>query len=55
MSEVHEQAAHAATLGVQRWKINGRSLLLRREIRLRRLRLHATFVRLPLGVEWRTL
>ena len=51
MSEVREQAPHAATLGIQRGEISEWNFLLSPDIRIRRLRLHAQLLRLPLGIE----
>ena len=49
MSEVCEQASHAATFGVQRGKIRERSILFQLGIYFGRLRLRAEFVWLPLA------
>ena len=49
MSEVREQASHAAAFRVQRRKIRERFCLLQRGICFWRLRLHAQFLRLPLA------
>ncbi len=49
MSEVCEQASHAAIIRFQPWKIREWNRLVEREFRVKRLRLHAAFMRLPLG------
>jgi hypothetical protein len=49
MPEVREQAAHAATLRVQCREISERICFFRIGVYVGRLRLHATFLRLPLA------
>jgi hypothetical protein len=49
MSEVREQASHAATLGVQRGKILERNRVFPLGHYLRRVRLHTQLLRLPLA------
>jgi len=51
LSEVREQAPHAATIRVQRWKIREWNQLFKWDSRIQRMRLHAAFMRPPLGVE----
>ena len=46
---VREPAAHAAALRIQRGEIVERKLCVQREFSLRRMRLHADDLRLPLG------
>jgi hypothetical protein len=50
MSEVREQAAYTAALGVQRGEIGKWIRFFQRAILFRWLRLHAAFLRVPLGV-----
>jgi hypothetical protein len=50
MSEVREQTPHPPTLRIQRGKIREWNYLVQRDFHVQRLRLHATFVRLPVAV-----